>query len=185
LKQKPGTAGCISEDGSGGACQASQTVGLAKLALSPDGKSLYTASTTSAAIGVFDRDPATGALTQKPGAAGCISSSQVGSCGKGRALRSAQQVAVSPNGTSVYVTDSFTDSVAVFDRDPATGALEQPMGPQGCIAESPKADHCAMGKALGDSIGIAISPDSKNVYVASSSSGAVAVLKRSKGQRVH
>src|SRR5690349_493870 len=42
------------------------------LALSPDGFNVYVVSPGSNAIAIFDRDPTTGELFQKDGAAGCI-----------------------------------------------------------------------------------------------------------------
>jgi hypothetical protein len=55
---------------------------------SPDGRGVYVASDVSDAVGVFDRDPATGALTQKPGSAGCISEDgSGGACQNGTALQ--------------------------------------------------------------------------------------------------
>ena len=74
LTRKPGTAGCISDTGTAGACQ--DGVGLtfiADVTVSPDGRSVYGASEYDEAVSVFDRNPTTGELTQKPGRAGCIS----------------------------------------------------------------------------------------------------------------
>ncbi len=67
LTQKAGTAGCISEDGTGGAC--ADGVALENpysVAVSPDGKSAYVALEVSDAVAVFDRNPTTGALAQSP-----------------------------------------------------------------------------------------------------------------------
>ena len=93
LTQKPGTLGCISVDGSGGECGTSPSLagsGFSSVAVSPDGRSLYAADRGSYAIAIFDRDPQNGALTQKPGTAGCISQDgSGGACGDGRALRGA------------------------------------------------------------------------------------------------
>jgi DNA-binding beta-propeller fold protein YncE len=56
LSHKSGTAGCVSETGTGGACQdgtaLEDAVGVAP---SPDGKNLYVASLDSGAVRVFDR----------------------------------------------------------------------------------------------------------------------------------
>src|SRR6478735_7036341 len=67
LQQKSGTTGCISETGTGGSCQ--DGTALARpfgLAVSPDGRNVYVTSNDSNAVAVFDRDPATGELNQKP-----------------------------------------------------------------------------------------------------------------------
>ncbi len=180
LTQKPGTAGCISEDGTAGACQVGRALALGDLDVSPDGRSLYLAAAGSSAVSIFDRDPATGALTQKPGKAGCISENgSGGTCGDGEALKRAGSVAVAPDGRSVYVTSNQVHAVSIFDRDPATGVLRQKRGSAGCISQFPKGKRCREGKAIVGAFGIAVSPDDKNVYVASIFSGSVSTFKRS------
>ncbi len=180
LAQKPGIAGCISEDGTGGACQVGRALELGDVAMSADGKSLYVAASGSGAVSIFDRDPATGALTQKPGTAGCISQGGTGgACAKGKALARATAVAVTPDGKSVYVTATQSDAVSIFDRDPATGALTQKRGKAGCVAQFPKAGSCRYGEAIAGLWGVAISPDNKDVYVASIVSNSVSTFKRS------
>jgi DNA-binding beta-propeller fold protein YncE len=64
VSQKPGTAGCISETGTGGACQDGTALnGAFDLAASPDGMNVYISTGVSNAVAVFDRDSVTGALT--------------------------------------------------------------------------------------------------------------------------
>ena len=78
--QKPGTAGCISETGTGGACADGRGLDNTRsVTISPDGRSGYVASDVSDALAVFDR-AADGTLTQKPGVAGCISDTGGGPC---------------------------------------------------------------------------------------------------------
>ena len=43
-------------------------------------------------------------------------------------------IAVSPDGRHVYVASSKSDAIAIFARDPQTGALAQAEGKGGCIA---------------------------------------------------
>lgn len=104
LMQKPGTAGCVSADGSGGACATGRALDAAvSVVVSPDGASVYVASFFSDAVAIFDR-AANGTLTQKPGTAGCVSQDgSGGACAIGRALDAADSVAVSADGASVYV----------------------------------------------------------------------------------
>ncbi|HSK80859.1 MAG TPA: hypothetical protein VLQ45_30685, partial [Thermoanaerobaculia bacterium] len=65
LTQKAGTAGCITADGSEGCTSAAQVGRMA--VISPDGEHMYTeAWEPRAAIQIFDRDPATGAVTPIP-----------------------------------------------------------------------------------------------------------------------
>jgi hypothetical protein len=178
LTQKPGTAGCISEDGTGALCQNGTALqGPSVVVASPDGRGVYVASDVSDAVGVFDRDAATGALTQKPGTAGCVSETgSGGGCQDGTALSGITDVAASPDGESVYVASAQSDAVAVFDRDPATGALTQKPG-SACVSEN-GTGACQDGTALELAYGVATSPDGKSVYVAAIVSDAVAVFDR-------
>ena len=180
LSQRPGTAGCVSEDGTGGLCQDGAALdGAVAVAASPDGESVYVASDGSAAVAVFDRNPATGALTQKPGTAGCVSEDGSGGlCQNGTALDGAFAIAASPDGTSVHVASSGADAVAVFDRNPATGALTQKPGTAGCVSEDGTGGLCQNGTALDGASAIAASPDGESVYVSSFNSRAVAVFDR-------
>ena len=180
LVQLPGMAGCVSETGTGGACTDGVVlVGAVSSAVSPDGRSVYVASSLSDAVAVFDRDAATGALTQKAGTAGCVSETGTdGACADGVALLNPVSVAVSPDGRSVYLVSTLSDAVAVFDRDAATGALTQKSGTAGCVSESGTGGACASGVALDLAAFVTVSPDGRTVYVASRSSSAVAVFDR-------
>ncbi|HEV7400118.1 MAG TPA: beta-propeller fold lactonase family protein [Solirubrobacterales bacterium] len=175
LTQPPGTGGCIAAKG-GGCATAVGLDGPNSVAVSPDGLNVYATSRASNTISVFHRDASTGALSQLPGAAGCISGLPVPVCASGRALVGPDVVIVSPSGTNVYVGSFFGNAIAVFDRDRAGGALTQPGDSTGCIAEA--IAGCTTGLALGAPEGLAISPDGANVYVASALSNAVAVLAR-------
>ncbi len=180
LSQKPGSAGCVSEDGTGGLCQnGTALLNPFGVTVSPDGKSLYTASQDSDAVAIFDRDPATGAVTQKPGAAGCVSEDGTGGvCQDGTALDGAVGVAASPDGQSVYSASGFSGAVAIFDRDPNTGALTQKPGTAGCISDDGSGGFCENGTALDGAVGVAASPDGQSVYSASGFSDAVAIFDR-------
>src|SRR5256885_6528479 len=59
----------------------------------------------------------------------------------------------------------------------ATGDITQPAGTAGCVSQA-GVESCADGHALNDANGVAVSPDGKNVYVASYGSEAVARLHR-------
>jgi hypothetical protein len=63
---------------------------------------VYVAAPNSNAIAVFDRDPASGALAQKPGTAACTSETgNGGACRDGTALVDAEDAAPSPDGRNV------------------------------------------------------------------------------------
>ena len=118
-----------------------------------------------------------GALTQLDGEDGCVNVDAEEGCADGRALDNPDQVAVSPDGKSVYVTSSGAGAVAVFARDRRTGALSQLDGEDGCV-DNEGEEGCADGRALFGASGVAVSRDGRNVYVASPSSDAVAVFAR-------
>jgi DNA-binding beta-propeller fold protein YncE len=177
LTQKAGTAGCINGSGSD-SCTAGTQIGNAwSLAVSPDGRNLY--SVSSLGIAVFDRDLASGALTQKAGAAACISETQIG-CTVAVALLGAGGVALSPDGRDVYVAAGTSDAVAAFDRDLATGVLTQKAGIAACVSETGTGGACRDGVALDGASDVAVSGDGLTLYVAAQTSDAVVVLGRSR-----
>lgn len=180
IAQLAGTAGCVTEDGTGGSCADGVALGGARsIALSANGKSLYVASRDSDAVAAFARDTKSGALTQLAGTAGCTSETgTAGACVNGVALDFPTGVAVSPNGKNVYVTASGSNAVSVFARDVKTGALTQLAGTAGCVSEDGTGGLCADGTALLAPFAVAVSQNGKSVYVASRDSNAVAVFAR-------
>ncbi len=90
----------------------SERLERAVLAMSPDGASLYAAS-PAGAIAAFSRDTATGRL------------SWVATYRNSRIdfLASLSDIAVTPDGTQVYVTAAFDSALALFDRNAVTSEL--------------------------------------------------------------
>jgi DNA-binding beta-propeller fold protein YncE len=180
LTQKGGTAGCVSETGTGGACQDGKALNTPfGLSVSSDGKNVYVAS-TGGSVAILDRGT-TGELTQKAGTAGCVSEDGTGgACQDGRAIGAPQDVAVSPDGKSVYVAALAVSSgsVAILDRNTATGELTEKAGTAGCVSEDGTGGVCQDGKALDGPQDIAVSPDGKSIYVPTATSDAVAILDR-------
>jgi DNA-binding beta-propeller fold protein YncE len=177
LTQKPGLAGCVSATGAPPCAGATGLDGARAVTVSPDGRNVYVASDVSDAVAVFDR-AADGALTQKLGLAGCVSDSGAGGCVDVTGLDGASSVAVSPDGGSAYVA-SVSGAVAVFDRA-ANGTLTQKPALAGCISET-AAGPCTDGRGLEGPFTLALSPDGRNVYVASNAGDAVAVFDRAAG----
>jgi len=176
LGQPSGAAGCVAAKG---AFECGKAIGLNgpnSVAVSPNGRDVYVTSRGSNTVTAFQRNRSTGALRQLPGATGCISGVPLPGCATGTALLGPDVVVVSPDGRNVYVGSFFGNAVAVFDRDPASGALSQPAGSAGCIAAA--TSGCATGLALGAPEGMAISGNGKSVYVATALSSAAIVLVR-------
>jgi DNA-binding beta-propeller fold protein YncE len=174
LTQPKGSAGCIASQGPSSCTAAVGLVGPNSVAVSPDGRNVYATSRGASSLTVFSRNPKGGALTQLPAGFGCISGLPVPVCSSGRALIDPDVVVISPDGLSVYVGAFVGNAVVVFNRDPASGALAQPSGTTGCIAEA--VSGCAVGIGLGAVEGLAVT--STGVYTGSASSSAVAVLAR-------
>ena len=79
LTKLDGPDGCVAAAVSSlpaGTCEAGRRVADATdIAISPDGRFLYAAATSSNSIAVFSRDPDSGKLDQLAGAAGCVADS--------------------------------------------------------------------------------------------------------------
>ncbi|HCL85359.1 MAG TPA: hypothetical protein DIC45_02375, partial [Comamonadaceae bacterium] len=110
-------------------------LGISDVAVSADGKFVYTASYQASALSVFERDPATGTLTYRSTTTG---------------VSAAFSVDVSPDNKSVYVASPTSSVVYAFSRDIATGELTS-VG-------------SASGLPTGGFVSVSVSPDSKTVY---------------------
>jgi len=75
-------------------------------------------------------------------------------------------VAVSRDGKHVYVTGAGDDAVAVFSRNPSTGALSYKGMEQDGV------------EGLAETNGIIVSPDGMNVYATSRDDNAEVVFRR-------
>ena len=153
-------------------------LGSSALALSPDGRNVYVASSNSNAIAVFRRDARTGTLTQRRGAAGCISDGGGSGCAKAIGLRGPNSVAVSADGNNVYATAFGSNALLVFRRNRSTGQLTQ-LGPgSGCLTNT-ATPGCSTVRALGGPDVVRVSPDDHSVYVGAFTGSAIAVFARS------
>jgi DNA-binding beta-propeller fold protein YncE len=188
LSLKPGDRGCFKPlPTETNICQGVVgMIGATDVVVSPDSRSVYMADFWSNGMMVFDRDTSGGAsdgdLTQKSGVLGCVTAGgSGGACTTGRALFGANMVAISFDGRSVYVSGPDDHAIAIFTRTVSAGTtngeVNQSATTAGCISQG-GAGTCVTGLALSSPIGIAVSPDDGNVYVASAGSNALAVLDR-------
>ena len=152
-------------------------LGSNALAMSADGRNVYVSSSRSNAIAVLSRNARTGALTQRPSAAGCISDGGSSGCAKAIGLLGPNSVAVSPDGKNVYATAFGTNALLVFRRNRSTGQLTQ-LGPgSGCLTNT-ATPGCSTGRALGGPDVVGVSPDGRSVYVGAFTGNAIAVFAR-------
>jgi 6-phosphogluconolactonase (cycloisomerase 2 family) len=160
LTQLPAPGGCLAATATPACASGRGLKGAYNLAFSPNGRHLYVASRSGGgALAALTVDPATGALSQATGRAGCVAAHGSHGCAAARGLAGARGVAVSPDGRTVYA-GSFTDSaLTTFSRTPSTGALRQ----TGCLAAKPR-PGCRRGRAVRHAWGIAVSRDGRFVY---------------------
>jgi DNA-binding beta-propeller fold protein YncE len=186
LTQLAGKRGCLVDRSSkAGSCGKARALdgpgpfmGSRAIAVSPDGKHLYVASSKSDAIAIFTRDRQTGVLAQAKKTGGCIAAKGAGGCAVALGLDEPNSVAVSPNGRNLYATSRAGNSISTFVRNPKTGALRQLPPPlAGCISGLP-IPGCAAGLALVAPDVVVVSPDGNNVYVGSFFGNSVAAFTR-------
>jgi sugar lactone lactonase YvrE len=129
------------------------------VAVSPDGRSLYDAS--SSGITTFKRS-VSGALTYD----GCIENHGTHGCQAPvhDSLRFPNDLALSRDGESVYVASSFADSITDLKR-----ADDGTLTYGGCFAdEGVRGCQVPVHDSLSRALGVAVSADGRSVYVAAS-----------------
>jgi DNA-binding beta-propeller fold protein YncE len=181
LQELPRPAGCVRHLGEGGCTPARAFESGPRVLASPLGlDNLYVSTSFTVFPGVrhgavvsLVRDPASGALVQPAGTAGCISLNGAQGCASTHSeMVSPAGIEVSPDGRNAYavqVVELGGDGVVAFGRDPATGELTQLPGPAGCIAHNPPQTGCTDSGGL-TATAIALSPNGRSVYVTSGGS---------------
>ena len=177
LTQPSDTTGCTTNAPTDGCATGLALAAPEGMAISADGNNVYVASAVSNAVGIFTRNPSTGALTQPTDGTGCIVNSPLSGCTTGSQLGGANAVAVSADDDNVYVTSLLSNSLTTFDRTPSTGQLTQQTGTSACVIFVFSVG-CSLGRAFSAPEGLAVSSDGASVYTAAFKSGAVDVFNR-------
>jgi DNA-binding beta-propeller fold protein YncE len=116
LAQQSGTSACVIDVLAVG-CSLGRALSAPEgVAASPDGASVYAAAFVSGAVDVFDRNAGSGAVTQKPRRAGCLTARAVSDCAPGRGLHGASSVVVSPDGRYLYSGAFASNAIGIFKR---------------------------------------------------------------------
>jgi 6-phosphogluconolactonase (cycloisomerase 2 family) len=133
------------------------------IAVSPDGAHVYVAGNSDDKIAVFERDATSGALA--------FVESIANGAGEPPAdgLDGASEIAMTPDGALLYVTGTSENgsTIAVFQRDAATGALA-------FVQVERSGENGFDGFA--NPFGVAVAAGERNVYVTGLEDGGVAVL---------
>jgi len=89
--------------------------GAHRVAISPDGASVYVSAESEDAVSVFDRDPSSGGVS--------FVEAHFNLSGGIDGMNGPAELAVSPDGANLYVAGYWDDSIVVFDRHPTDGSL--------------------------------------------------------------
>jgi DNA-binding beta-propeller fold protein YncE len=171
LQPLAGATGCLRAGQSG----CTPVIGLvtpSALALAPDGTSLY-ATSAGGTLTAFQRDVATGALTQQPAGSGCLSDNALTGCTAIGGLAGAASAAVSPDGRTVLVTAADDDAVTSFQRNPATGALAR----ASCFAGSLATPACPVSTLMLGPRAAIFRPDGLVAWVAASRGNSIVTFQ--------
>ncbi len=152
--------------------------GLWSIEVSPDGKYAYAGAygtnDVPGAMHVFSRDAA-GALTWTA----CYSEPAVAPCSGAVGLGHVDDIEITPDGKFLYAS-SWTvggevGSVTAFERNAATGNLDQFDGTAACINDV--GAPCENGRGLFAPAGMVMSPDGKHLYVGNHAAASIAALR--------
>lgn len=168
-----GRGGCIQSAGAASARCAVRAAGLegpVAAAASPDGRSLYVAARMGSAVVAFRRNRSTGGISPL----GCVGDPRrsSGCAMTADGLQGADAVAVSPDGSTVYVAAADPGAVLALRRDHRSGAL---VGVIGCVAVLPH-PGCGLAPALRGARALLVTPDGAELDVAADAGDTIVTL---------
>lgn len=178
LRQLAGTKGCISGTGLPGCATATALDGPDVITVSPDGKNIYVGSFLGSALVVFQRNQQNGQLTQATDGTGCLTNAPTTGCTTAVGLANPEGLAVSGDGSSVFVAAPGSNAVLAFSRNPVDGSLTQATDGYGCITTNTTAG-CTTGREMEGANAVEVSPDDSDVYATSLLSSSVTAFDRS------
>jgi DNA-binding beta-propeller fold protein YncE len=158
---------CLAESGATGCTPVPSLMGADAVVVSPDGSSVYVAAEDDSSVTHLARDAA-GRLTDR----GCLAEGGRSGCTAASSLLGPQSIAMSADGSSVYVASSDDDSITYLARD-AAGRLTD----RGCLARAGRSGCAAVG-SLNVPVAVAVSPDGDSVYAASFGGSSLTQLAR-------
>ena len=174
LTRKAAPNGCVKDAAAVECADAKALANASDVVMSPDGNTVYTAGrqVSGGGIAVFDRG-ANGVLTQKVGTAACVNDVDTGNgCADGSHLEPLA-LAITDDGKSLYAASysnpglgGVNNSVTAFDINP-DDTITQKAGQAGCFTETGSGGDCTQAPGLNQPVDISVTPDGKNVYVAS------------------
>lgn len=135
------------------------------VAVSPDGKHVYTTSSDDDAVVTFKRNKKSGKLKRVE------MDQDPSSGGSAEGLDGAVGVQVAPNGKHVYVTAFADDTVVTFKRNKRKGKLKR-------LEEHRDVSSGGTSEGLDSAVDSAVSPDDENVYVTADEDHAVVTFDR-------
>jgi len=158
--------GCITTTGSNLGCRSTpgndSLIGTTSVAISPDGKWLYSMSSGSVTRFRIELDGQLSYVECIGEATGCAPIPSPG------ALENVRRLAVSPDGRSLYATATMVASGEVSHIELDAGGA---MSWRGCLSSAPLAGCTPIanldGEALRAPRGLAVSPDGRSLYVGS------------------
>ena len=179
LTQATDGSGCIVESPLTGCTTGTRIGGANAVAVSPGDDDVYVTSLVSSSLTSFSRSAES--IFQLSGKTGCVVWLGGGGCTPGRALRAPEGLALSPDGSNVYVTAFSSGGVAVMNRDRRTGTVVQKTGGGGCLTVQSIA-KCRRGRMLAGASSVVVSKNGRHVYATAFNSDAIAVFRRVSGR---